>query len=320
MKKSVQFWAIAVFTVGMIALPQAAFANPVVTGIAKKIAKEAAEKAVRETAEKTAKATAELAAKELAEQVARGQVDKALREAVEKAMKERLEVNIKHYALEAANRNTILTDGLKGELRKRAIDDTDKLLTESLRSRSLSLGSANAAAKIPRTGGRWNGAAGNSEWFPDINRIPPPSKNPHGQNFNGLVRGNINKNYSDIGLSNTETARLQNNLSQLADGRKGIMFLNNEPDFSPFSVATETLQKHRVGRYGTQGTFSEADRALARRLGVPETKVRQWKNDNQYVWHERLDGRTLDLVSHDINGNISHTGGISVNRQLAANY
>ena len=132
MKKSVQFWAIAVFTVGMIALPQAAFANPVVTGIAKKIAKEAAEKAVRETAEKTAKATAELAAKELAEQVARGQVDKAIREATEKAVKERLEVNIKHIALDAANRDTILTEGLKGELRKRAIQDADKLLAEIL--------------------------------------------------------------------------------------------------------------------------------------------------------------------------------------------
>jgi hypothetical protein len=112
---------------------------------------------------------------------------------------------------------------------------------------------------------------------------------------------------------------LQNNLSQLADGHKGIKFVDNNPDFSPYSAATVRLDSNPVVRYGRDGAAPKADAKLAEKLGIPESRVRQWINDNQYVWHERLDGRTVDLVSHDINGNIPHTGGISYNRQLGNN-
>ena len=58
----------------------------------------------------------------------------------------------------------------------------------------------------------------------------------------------------------------------------------------------------------------EADKILAAKLGVDEYQVRQWINDNQYVWHERQDGRRIDLVCHDIHTNIPHTGGIAANK------
>jgi hypothetical protein len=36
------------------------------------------------------------------------------------------------------------------------------------------------------------------------------------------------------------------------------------------------------------------------------------------VWHERQDGKRIDLLCHDIHGNIPHSGGISANKQRSA--
>jgi len=38
----------------------------------------------------------------------------------------------------------------------------------------------------------------------------------------------------------------------------------------------------------------EADKILAEKLRRTENQIRQWINDNQYVWHERRDGRCVD--------------------------
>ena len=61
------------------------------------------------------------------------------------------------------------------------------------------------------------------------------------------------------------------------------------------------------------GTFLLPTRSF-RIVCIGENTVRQWINDNQYVWHERQDGKRIDLLCHDIHGNIPHTGGISRNK------
>jgi hypothetical protein len=96
---------------------------------------------------------------------------------------------------------------------------------------------------------------------------------------------------------------------------RGCDFINNEPQFWPYAIATVKLQEYLVSRYGSAGTMPEADRFLAARLGVSVGEVRQWINNNQYVWHERQDGQRIDLLCHDIHGNIPHTGGISANKE-----
>jgi hypothetical protein len=101
-------------------------------------------------------------------------------------------------------------------------------------------------------------------------------------------------------------------------GLAGVRFINNEPQFWSYAIATVKLQEYRDTRYGSEGTMPEADNVLAGRLGVSVSEVRQWINDNQYVWHERQDGRRIDLLCHDIHGNIPHTGGISVNKMRNA--
>jgi hypothetical protein len=126
---------------------------------------------------------------------------------------------------------------------------------------------------------------------------------------------NIPKDYAGIGFSSGRIMLLKLNLTLLATGLKGVRFINNEPDFSPYAIATVKLKAYLTGRYGGAGTMSEADKLLAAKLNRTEAQVRQWINDNQYVWHERQDGRRIDLVTHDVHTNIPHTGGIAANKQ-----
>jgi len=126
---------------------------------------------------------------------------------------------------------------------------------------------------------------------------------------------NIKKNYKNIGFNSLRITILKINLIMLAMGLKGVRFKNCEPRFSPFTIATVKLKNYLTGRYGSEGTMPEADKILADRLRRPENQVRQWINENQYVWHERRDGRHIDLLSHDIHSNIPHTGGIAANKE-----
>jgi len=132
--------------------------------------------------------------------------------------------------------------------------------------------------------------------------------------FQRLILLNLRKPLTLGGISTSKKIRLKANLLLLALGQKGIRFRKNEPVFSPFSIATVKINVFLDNRYGSNGTMSNADKILSRRLGIGENTVRQWINDNQYVWHERQDGKRIDLLCHDIHGNIPHTGGISRNK------
>ena len=170
---------------------------------------------------------------------------------------------------------------------------------------------------LPKSYGKWRkpNKAGNSVWLPDMSSVPERSNDPYKPlTFRRLVMLNYGKDYKNIGFSRIRITMLKLNLFMLAIGLKGIRFANNEPDFSPFAIATVKLNDYLTERYGGDGTMSEADKILAAKLGITEKQLRQWINDNQYVWHERQDGKRLDLLCHDIHTNISHTGGIAVNK------
>jgi hypothetical protein len=176
---------------------------------------------------------------------------------------------------------------------------------------------ASMALHIPQNNGKWSDVEkpGDSVWFPDMESVPERSNDPYTPHtFRRLVIMNINKDYKSIGFSSLRITALKANLLFFAMGMKGIRFTNNEPDFSPFAIATVKLKNYLTDRYGNSGTMVEADKILAKKLGVDENQIRQWINDNQYVWHERQDGKRIDLLCHDIHGNVSHTGGISANK------
>jgi hypothetical protein len=175
----------------------------------------------------------------------------------------------------------------------------------------------NIPAHIPTNNGKWSDPAspGNSVWLPDMSCVPHGSNDPyHPKKFRTLVLMNILKPVSLKGISLLKVALVKTNMTRMVAGLAGVRFINNEPQFWPYAIATVKLQQYLDCRYGSEGTMPEADRVLAAELGVSTGELRQWINDNQYVWHERQDGRRIDLISHDIHGNIPHTGGISVNK------
>jgi hypothetical protein len=174
------------------------------------------------------------------------------------------------------------------------------------------------ANHIPQRNGQWQNpqAPGNCQWFPDLNWIPESSNDPYTPHtFKRIIVMNYLKPLSFLGVSIFRKIYLIVNLFRLSHGLVGIRFINNEPDFHPFAIATVKIKGYLDTRYGSEGTMPNADKILAARLGVREGIVRQWINDNQYVWHERQNGRHIDLVTHDIHGNIPHTGGIAMNKR-----
>jgi hypothetical protein len=172
-----------------------------------------------------------------------------------------------------------------------------------------------AYTHIPVNNGRWSGVPGDSVWFPDMDSVPSGANDPYKPKaFRQLIKLNIVKSIT-LGVSSVKIGFVKFNLTRMAMGLKGVNFRNGEPDFSPFAIATVKIGQYLDTRYGSQGTMPLADKILAGRLGIPESAVRNWINDNQYVWHERQDGRYIDLLPHDIHGNVPHTGGISINKE-----
>ncbi|GMO34253.1 MAG: hypothetical protein Ta2B_14770 [Termitinemataceae bacterium] len=174
------------------------------------------------------------------------------------------------------------------------------------------------SAHLPKNKGRWKNPEqqGNSIWFPDLNCIPEGSNDPNTPyTFKRLMIMNFKKPFTFREIFFLKKLFLVLNLIKLSTGSIGIRFIDNEPNFQPFSIATVKVKPLLDCRYGSEGTMPLADKILAKRLGIAESKVRQWINDNQYVWHERQNGKHIDLLTHDIHGNIPHTGGISMNKK-----
>ena len=39
--------------------------------------------------------------------------------------------------------------------------------------------------------------------------------------------------------------------------------------------------------------------------------IKEWRQDNKYSWHERLDMKTMDLVQRDVHEECKHYGGVA---------
>jgi hypothetical protein len=170
---------------------------------------------------------------------------------------------------------------------------------------------------VPKSNGRWDNPKrpGDAVWFPDLSNVPARANHPlTPYTFRQLLFLQLSKPLNLGGICTPRSLIAKTNILRLALGLRGIRFCNNEPDFSPFAIATVKLKPILDIRYGSEGTMSLADKTLANQLGISESKLRKWINDNQYVWHERQNGIHIDLLCHDIHGNISHTGGIAMNK------
>lgn len=119
-------------------------------------------------------------------------------------------------------------------------------------------------------------------------------------------------------------------------GLDGIVYVDFEPQFAPVAEASVSIQhmtRHRstIGKWSDPegqapilGNFQQADIEAAiqwtkvRKDGRTWTAkdVRKYREANDLTWHERGDGHSMDLVPECINDHFSHTGGVSMWKEV----
>lgn len=97
----------------------------------------------------------------------------------------------------------------------------------------------------------------------------------------------------------------------------GIKYTDGEPDFSNVSEITVEISDMTSIR---PNNFKQASEICAEqwngiakdnRTDWTASKVDEWRAENRYSWHERLDRKTMDLVQRDIHEECKHFGGVS---------
>ena len=58
--------------------------------------------------------------------------------------------------------------------------------------------------------------------------------------------------------------------------------------------------------------FRKANEAMAEKLGKEK-----FREPDNYTWHHKEDGTTMELVPTDLHANVPHSGGVSVARDPA---
>lgn len=140
-----------------------------------------------------------------------------------------------------------------------------------------------SSERLPRTGGHWEGEAGESRWIPDKN-LEPGDRN--GTNPEHKTWGEILEEH----------------------GVESVPFRNGEVDFSDISKGKVEIDDFSADR---SSNFDQADEKLAEQRGCTPEDVAKWRSENGYTWHECRDCKTMLAVPTEIHGNIPHSGGIS---------
>ena len=153
---------------------------------------------------------------------------------------------------------------------------------------------------IPKSKGKWSGEAGNSIWMPDNNLVP--ERNMY-SNPNGMTWGKILDFYKV---------------------KNGILFQEGEPVFDELAWEKVVLRYEDIGRDELL-RLQLNERSVLHNLAFDTlAKTKRWsleqtykyKEENNLVWHEKSDCKTLLLVPRMIHDNITHYGGVSMLRCL----
>lgn len=136
---------------------------------------------------------------------------------------------------------------------------------------------------LPRNGGEWSGEVGNSKWIPEGEKIPQKQVgiNPDRQTWKEILK--------EFSID-------------------GINFKEREPNFSEISKQTIEISDFTTDR---TKNFIQANEITAEKRGCSPDDVEDWMDENKYTWHERSDCKTMDKVPSKVHNFISHSGGIS---------
>ncbi len=142
------------------------------------------------------------------------------------------------------------------------------------------------------TDGAWTGEKGNSVWIPDLDKVP----------------NNLQNNTNPENLTWREILQKY--------GIEGIEYKDGYPDFSPFTQGEVEIDNFTENR---QLNFAQAEEKLANQWTAEGRNDKVWtardvqryRKENNYVWHECEDCKTLQLIPKDVH-EAPHTGGIAV--------
>lgn len=153
----------------------------------------------------------------------------------------------------------------------------------------------------PINNGKWLGERGNSKWIPDKNYVPGGNKN---------YANPKNKTWGQILKEN---------------GIDGIDFKDGVPNFDKVSKmeskidyskipdkAKKQLLKEKPQRTALHDYFYDK---LAKEKKMTVEEIRHFKESNNLVPHETIDGR-IQLVPREIHDNLTHEGGVALFRDL----
>lgn len=111
-------------------------------------------------------------------------------------------------------------------------------------------------------------------------------------------------------------------------GLEGINYKDGIPDFNPISEAKVTIQgmsQHRLSLSGGNGerivgNYEKADIECAKAWNLEQRDgkddwthqdVKNWREANEYTWHEHNNMKTCSLVPTEVHDVCRHLGGVS---------
>ena len=97
----------------------------------------------------------------------------------------------------------------------------------------------------------------------------------------------------------------------------GINYRDGNPDFSKCSESLVKIDNMTSDR---PSNFRQADEMCSKQWNVEKRDgrtdwsprdVKEWRSENRYSWHERIDRKTMDLVQRDVHEECRHFGGVA---------
>lgn len=193
------------------------------------------------------------------------------------------------------NEGTSISDSEIYKLAQK-IDNLDKDIAklDKAIAKEVSVSSGEIKTRTPENHGEWEGERGNSTWHPDCDYVPPEkSRNPEDRpysNPDNLSWGEILDKY----------------------GLDGIEFKDGFPVFDEISRGTVQIDDFETGGSDAKDrNFKRADIAMAEQRGCTPQEVKEWRDNNNYTWHECEDKCTMQKVPNEVHANVPHDGGRS---------
>ena len=189
------------------------------------------------------------------------------------------------------------------DLKSVAPKERERIVSKIPKKVQSDLDQLKAAFILPKSQGRWESPfkRGDCMWIPDDNRIPP------------------NSSYSNVFGKTWRQIKDQYHI-------EGIVYNRGIPDFSPVLFDSVTFDWEQelgptkmcklLAKKEHKDLHEAAFAIMAKKRGISVTELKQIKEKSgaNLLWHEDIDGQTVQLIAQEVHGNLRHIGGIAISQ------